>query len=102
MKRLLIVCTVIAIGIIVGIHVYRTFENLMIGNAFANVQHTQPPLTTAEVEKLMGSPARIEHSETTGITGDVYHYPASSGSERKIVFVNGTVFSAEFLPGAKS
>jgi hypothetical protein len=103
MKWLLIFLGVlIAVGIVAAVPLYKTFKDLSFGNSFANVKHSKPPLTIAQVENLMGTPARIEHSETTGITGDVYHFLSPSGSDMKVVFVNGVVFLAEIIPGAKS
>ena len=49
----------------------------------------------------MGRPAHVEHAESTGITADVYHY-SYHDHDMKVVFVNGVVFHAEFVPGAKS
>lgn len=57
--------------------------------------------TVAQVEDLMGRPNRIDHAESTGITGDVYHYTWKE-ADLKVVFVNGTVFHAEYVPEAKS
>jgi hypothetical protein len=64
---------------------------------------TTTAMTIAEVEKEMGPPAGIEQSESGDqtITGSVYHYPLSDGA-MKVVFVNGVIFHAEFVPGAKS
>lgn len=52
-----------------------------------------------EVTTLLGQPTHIEHAETTGLTGDVYHYTAQHG-EGRVVFVNDAVFSAQFVPEA--
>ena len=54
-----------------------------------------------QVEVLLGQPAHIDHAETTGLTGDVYHYPAANG-EGRVVFLNDAVFKAEFVPVGKS
>jgi hypothetical protein len=62
----------------------------------------KPAMKPAEVEAILGRPASIEHAETTGLTGDLYHYPASHG-EGRVVFLNDAVFKAEFVPtGGKS
>jgi len=103
MKKLLILVGIfIAVGVIAGIPAYSFFNNFMVGNEYANVKYAKPPLTITQVEKIMGNPARIEHSETTGVSGDVYYYPAPLRGGFKIVFVNGVVFSTEAIPGVKS
>jgi hypothetical protein len=62
----------------------------------------KPAMKPAEVEAILGPPARIEHADTTGLTGDVYFYPAPTG-EGRVVFLNDAVFKAVFVPaGAKS
>jgi len=61
----------------------------------------KPAMTPAEVEAILGRPASIEQSETTGITGEVDYYPGPGGQGR-VIFLNDTVFKAEFVPGAKS
>ena len=53
-----------------------------------------------QVEAILGSPMRIDQSETTGLRGEVYHYPGSEG-EGRVIFLNDAVFKAEFLPGSK-
>ena len=58
-------------------------------------------MNTDQVTAILGQPTSIEHAETTGLQGDVYHYPAPHG-EGRVVFLNSTVFKAEFVPGAKS
>ncbi len=97
---------VIALGILLligGYCVWTTFSEGAQMGAFSKVQDSKPPLTQQQVEQLMGQPARIEQSETDDqtIKGLVYFYPHNN-SNMKIVFVNGVVFSAEFVPGAKS
>ena len=61
----------------------------------------QPAMKPAEVEAILGRPASIEHSQsaTTDITGEVDYYPGPNGQGR-VIFVNNTVFKAEFIPGA--
>ena len=63
----------------------------------------KPGMTPDQVQTLLGHPASIEQSETDDktINGEVDHYPAANG-EGRVVFVNHTVFHAEFVPGAKS
>jgi len=92
-----IVGTVIA-AIVIAIPLYKSASDRL---EFGEIKSAQPPMTVTQVEKLMGQPSRVESSETTGITGSVYHYP-SHGGDIKVVFVNGTVFNAEFVSGAKS
>ena len=61
---------------------------------FEKIHDRKSPLTTAQVEQIMGQPLRIEHAETTGITGDVYHFPTyPPGGDFQVIFVNGTVFN---------
>lgn len=66
------------------------------------IAQVKPGMTPDQVQALLGKPARIEQSETQdqAISGEVDHYPAASG-EGRVVFVNHTVFHAEFVPGAK-
>jgi len=54
-----------------------------------------------EVKALLGPPAHIDQSETTGLHGEAYHYPTPNG-EGRVIFLNDIVFKAEFIPGAKS
>lgn len=58
-------------------------------------------MKTAEVEKILGRPAHIDQSETTGLRGEVYDYPGVNG-EGRVIILNDTVFKAEFVPGGKS
>jgi len=101
MKRLLIAAGIL-ISIGASIFALKTLSDATRFAAFSKIEDSKPALTVAEVEKLMGSPSQIEHSETTGIIGDIYHYPTPSGADMKVVFINGVVFHAEFVPGAKS
>jgi hypothetical protein len=74
-------------------------------SAFEKIHETQPPLSIAQVEQLMGQPLRIEQSETADqtITGEVYHYPTyPPGGDFKVIFVNGEVFSTAIPSPAKS
>ena len=61
------------------------------------ISQIKPAMKPSEVEAILGQPASIEHSETTGLTGDLYHYPSSKG-EARVVFLNDAVFKAEFVP----
>jgi hypothetical protein len=63
----------------------------------------KPGMKADQVEKILGRPARIDETQTADqtLTGETYHYSTPSG-EGRVVFVNGTVFKAEFLAGAKS
>ncbi len=65
------------------------------------ISQIKPAMKIDQVEAILGQPASIEHAETTGLQGDVYHYPAPQG-EGRVVFLNNTVFKAEFVSGAKS
>jgi outer membrane protein assembly factor BamE (lipoprotein component of BamABCDE complex) len=67
----------------------------------SSIKKIKPGMSIDQVGMLLGSPTRIEHTEATGLQGDVYYYSASNG-EGKVVFFNNTVFKAEFVPGAKS
>jgi hypothetical protein len=60
----------------------------------------QPQMKVDQVEAILGRPARIEQSETTGLRGQVYHYPAPTG-EGRVIFLNDAVFKADFIPGGK-
>jgi hypothetical protein len=63
----------------------------------------KPAMKADQVEAILGRPASIEQSETADqtINGEVDHYPAPNG-EGRVIFVNHSVFKAEFVPGAKS
>lgn len=68
----------------------------------AKLQQIHPGMKPDEVTTLLGPPTRIEHAEITGLTGDVYSYPARNGTA-EIVLVNDAVFSAGLTPeGGKS
>jgi len=90
----------IIVVVLVGAFAIYMFWDINKMSAFTMLDDS-PRLTIAEVEKMVGQPSHIEHSETTGITGDVYHYPYQ-GKDMRIVFVNGVVFHHELVPGAKS
>jgi len=63
----------------------------------------KPNMTPSQVEAILGRPTSIEQSESLDqlVNGEVDHYPAPNG-EGRVVFVNKTVFKAEFVQGAKS
>ena len=71
--------------------------------SFSGILGAKTPMTIAQVEKEMGPPVSTEQSESVDqtITGSVYHYPIPEG-DMKVVFINGVVFHAEFVPGTKS
>jgi outer membrane protein assembly factor BamE (lipoprotein component of BamABCDE complex) len=52
-------------------------------------------MKTDQVTALLGQPTRIEQSEITGLTGEVYHYVSTRGDAR-VVLLNGTVFATTF------
>jgi putative hemolysin len=62
----------------------------------------QPGMKLADVEAKLGRPVRIDHTETTGLTGLVYHYPATDGGDAEVIFINDAVFKAAVVPGGKS
>ena len=64
------------------------------------ISQIHPSMKPDDVKALLGKPDHIDHAETTGISGDVYHYPASNG-EGRVVFLNDVVFKAEFVTGTK-
>ena len=57
----------------------------------------QSGMKTNQVEAILGRPTRIDQSEITGLTGQVYHYQSRAGDGR-IVFVNDAVFETDFVP----
>ena len=62
----------------------------------------KPAMKADQVVALLGQPAHIDQSETSDqlIQGEVYHYPSTDG-EGRVVFLNGAVFQAQFVPGGK-
>jgi hypothetical protein len=58
-------------------------------------------MKTADVEKILGRPAHIDQSETTGLRGEVYDFSGVNGTGR-VIILNDIVFKAEFVPGGKS
>jgi outer membrane protein assembly factor BamE (lipoprotein component of BamABCDE complex) len=63
----------------------------------ARLSQINDGMKTSQVEALLGRPTRIDQSEITGLTGQVYHYLSSAGDGR-VVFVNGAVFETNFVP----
>jgi outer membrane protein assembly factor BamE (lipoprotein component of BamABCDE complex) len=63
------------------------------------IAQIKPAMKLDQVEALLGRPAHIDQSETTGVTGQVYYYATPQG-EGRVTFLNDTVFKAEFIPGA--
>jgi hypothetical protein len=61
----------------------------------------KPAMQVDQVEAILGRPASIDQSETTGLHGEAYHYPGSGG-EGRVIFLNDAVFKAKFVPGGKS
>jgi hypothetical protein len=61
----------------------------------------KPGMNVDQVGALLGRPAHIDQSETTGLTGEVDYY-RGSGGEGRVIFLNNVVFKALFVPGAKS
>jgi hypothetical protein len=63
----------------------------------------KPGMKADQVQALLGSPNRIDETQTEDqtVTGQVYHYTTPAGDGR-VVFVNGIVFSATILPATKS
>jgi hypothetical protein len=63
----------------------------------------KPGMKVDQVLALLGNPTRIDETQTEDqtLTGQVYHYATPAG-EGRIVFVNGTVFSATILPATKT
>jgi hypothetical protein len=56
-------------------------------------------MKVSEVEARLGRPNHIDQSETTGLRGEVYHYPGANG-EGQVVILNDTVFDSKFIAGA--
>ena len=60
------------------------------------ISQVKPGMTPDQAQAILGRPASVEQSETEDqtISGEVDHYPASSGDDR-VIFVNHTVFKVE-------
>ena len=65
------------------------------------ISQIKPAMKVDQVEAILGAPASIDQSETTGVRGEVYRYPGSAG-EGRVIFLNDAVFKAEFVPERKS
>jgi len=63
----------------------------------------RPGMKINQVEALLGSPTRIDETQTANSTtpNEVYHYSTPAGDGR-VVFVNGIVFSSTLLTGSNS
>jgi hypothetical protein len=64
------------------------------------ISQVKPAMKAEQVEAILGRPAHIDEAETTGLRGEVYHYPAANG-EGRVIFLNDAVFKAVFVPGGK-
>jgi hypothetical protein len=94
---------VIALAIWLGSVVLMAEKSAKFLTAFEQIHETKPPLSIARVEQIMGQPLRIEHAESTGIVGDVYHYPTyPPGGDFQVIFVNGVVFNTAIPTPSKS
>jgi hypothetical protein len=60
----------------------------------------KPAMKVEQVEAILGQPAHIDQAETTGLRGEVYHYPGTNG-EGRVIVLNDAVFKSEFVPGGK-
>ena len=83
MKKVMIFSALIMAPIVIALAIWLipavllAFKAAKFMSDFQKINETKPPLTIAQVEQLKGPPLRIEHSESTGVTGDVYHYSTS-------------------------
>jgi len=64
------------------------------------ISQVKPAMKVDQVEAILGQSAHIDQAETTGLRGEVYHYPGPGG-EGRVIFLNDAVFKAEFVPGGK-
>ena len=89
---LIITSMIIALAIWLVPAVLKAEKSAKFLSSFVKINEAKPPLSIAQVEQIMGRPLRIEHAESTGISGDVYHYPTYPlGGDFQVVFVNGVV-----------
>ena len=94
---------VIAVAIWLGSAVLMAVHSAKFLSDFEKIDETKPPLSTDQVEQLMGRPLRIEHAESTGLVGDVYHYSTSPlTGDFRVIFVNGVVFRTMIPSATKS
>jgi outer membrane protein assembly factor BamE (lipoprotein component of BamABCDE complex) len=63
----------------------------------SKLQQVHNGMKPEQVAALLGQPVRVDHAEITGLTGDVYYYPAATG-RAKVVFVDDAVFTTGFIP----
>lgn len=98
MKKIAISSALITASIIIVLAIWLVPAVLMavkvqkFMSSFEKINEAKPPLSIAQVEQLMGQPLRIEHTESTGVTGEVYHYPTyPPGGDFQVIFVNGVV-----------
>ncbi len=66
----------------------------------ARLDKIAPGMKSDDVVAQLGQPVRSDHAEITGLTGDAYHYVSARG-DAKVVFINGAVFTTQFIPGGK-
>jgi hypothetical protein len=94
---------VLAVAIWLGSAVLTAEKSAKFMSAFEKIRETKPALSSDQVAQLMGQPLRIEHAESTGLTGDVYHYPTyPPGGDFQVIFVNGVVFNTAIPSPPKS
>jgi hypothetical protein len=102
MKKVMIYSALIMAPIVIALAIWlvpaviTAYKVAWFMSAFEKINETKPPLSIAQVEQLMGQPLRIEHAESTGVIGDVYHYPifppGGGVQDFQVIFVNGVVF----------
>jgi len=101
MKKVMIFASMIMAPILIAVAVWLIHALVMgwaakkFGGDVEKISETKPPLSTAQVEQLMGPPLRIEQSESAdqADTGAVYHYATNPpGGDFQVIFVNGVVF----------
>ncbi len=101
MKKVMIFSSLIVAPILIAVAVWLIHVGLIARDAttfmadFEKINETKPPLSTAQVEQLLGPPVRIDQSESAdqAVTGEVYHYPTyPPGGDFQVIFVNGVVF----------
>ncbi len=104
-KKVAIFSALILAPLVIALAIYLIHYAVQVNRkaSASDILGARAPLTIAQVEKEMGPPASVEQSESGDqtINGAVYHYPLPEGA-LKVVFINGLVFHAEFVPGAKS
>jgi hypothetical protein len=67
------------------------------------ISQIKPGMKSDQVEAILGRPNTIEQSEIPDqtLTGEVDHYSSPHG-EGRVIYLNNTVFKAEFISGAQS